>query len=116
MRFKDIRSSYSNVLSSLAQVPTIEHMSTELDFWPVDRADKLRIIKRFPDRWSGVSALYEKSEDFRLLCHEYGLATDALSRLSSHEDVSPSRKRDEYEQIVRELDSEILNYIDEKVT
>jgi hypothetical protein len=86
-------------------------MSTEPNFWPVYGADKLRIIKRFPEQWGGIIALYGDSEDFRLLCQEYGLATDALSKLSNHDDASSSRIRVEYEEIVRELESEILNYI-----
>ena len=100
----------------MAQVPKIERMSTEPDFRRVDGADKLRIIRRFPDQWGGISTLYESSEDFRLLCQEYGLAADALSKLSNHDDSSSSRQRIEYEQIVRELESEILKYVDEWAT
>ena len=91
-------------------------MSTEPDFRPVDGADKLRIIKRFPERWAGINALYKESEDFRLLCQEYGLAADALSKLSNHDDSNSSTQRIEYEQIVRELESEILEYVDEWAT
>lgn len=116
MQFKGNGSSYSNVLSSTAQVHTIKLMRTEPEFRPVDGADKLLIIKRFPDHWAGINSLYRENDDFRLLCQEYGLATDALSKLSSSEDARLGRKRAEYEQIVRELESEILNFVDKRVT
>lgn len=112
MRFKDIRSSYSNVLSSLTQVPTIVRMSTEPDFWPVDRSDKLLIIKRNPDYWAGINALFESNEEFRLLCQEYGLATDTLAKLNSPSDTDSIKRREEYREIVRELETEIMKYID----
>jgi len=86
-------------------------MSTELDFWPVNGADKLRIIKRYPDYWADINALFESNEDFRLLCQEYGLATEALSRLEDSSGPETIRRRDEYREIVSALESDIKKYI-----
>ncbi len=88
-------------------------MSTEPDYWPVVVADKLRIIRRYPDRWGDINDLFESSDDFRLLCHEYVLATDALSRLNRISDTQAVSRREEYADIVLELESELLKYVDE---
>ena len=113
MRFDSIASSYSNVLSPVAQVSTIVCMSTEPDYWPVYGADKLRIIKRYPDHWAAINALFDMKEDFRLLCHEYGLAAKALARLDDPSAIDATGRRDEYRDIVRALESEILKYVGE---
>lgn len=86
-------------------------MSTELDFWPVSGADMLRIIKLYPDHWADINALFASNEDFRLLCQEYGLATEALYRLDGSSGPETIRRRDEYREIVSALESDIKKYI-----
>ena len=87
-------------------------MQTNSDSWPVDGAAKLHIFRRFPDHWATVKAMFEDNEEFRLLCNEYCLASDTLSRMDGPLDSKASMMRDEYMEIILELETEIRNYID----
>ena len=87
-------------------------MSTEPAFSSSQDADKLRIIRRFPDHWAVINTLFGAKEEFRLLCQEYGLAASTLARLNGTSDAGSITRRDEYREIVRELEAEIMKYID----
>jgi hypothetical protein len=89
-------------------------MQTNPDSWPAEKAGKLHVLRRYPDHWPAVIAMLEQSEEFRSLCNDYGLASDALSRMGSGQDHGATRaRRDEYLFIILELETEIRNYIDE---
>lgn len=88
-------------------------MSSELSFSAVNGSDKLRVIRRFPNLWGDINDLFDNNENFRLLCHEYCLATETLSRLNSASDLTTTNRRDEYLEIVRDLETEIMTYVDE---
>ena len=87
-------------------------MSTEPAFRVSQDTDKLRIIRRFPDHWAVINALFGANEEFRLLCQEYGLAAVTLASLNGTSDAGSIRRRDEYREIVRELEAEITKYIE----
>lgn len=79
----------------------------------MDEAAKIHVIRRFPDNWATVKAMFEDNEEFRLLCSEYSLASNALSRVDGSQDSKVGMMRDEYMEIILELETEIRNYIDE---
>jgi hypothetical protein len=90
-------------------------MSAELDFFPVNEAGRLRILKQYPDHWASVKTLYDSSDDFRSICYEYGLAVDALSKLTKQSGSEAVTRREEYSEIVSELELELLLYFNEFV-
>jgi hypothetical protein len=90
-------------------------MSAELDISPANDADRLRILIRYPDYWARIKTLFDSSDDFRLLCYEYGLAVDALSKLNNQSESDVITRYEEYSDIVSELDLELLKYFNEYV-
>ena len=62
-------------------------MQTNPDSLPVEKTGKSHLLKRFPDHWAAVIALFEENEAFRSLCNEYCLALDASLRIDGIADA-----------------------------
>jgi hypothetical protein len=71
------------------------------------------LFERFPDRKETIKALFEKNESFQTLCDDYRQCAEALRywNRSSDEDA-PARMR-EYKALLRELEEEILQNVNE---
>lgn len=67
----------------------------------------IEVIRRFPTREFVVRRLFAADPDFRSLCEDYSVATSALERWKTDE-----AKADYYRHAVRELEEEILGYVD----
>ena len=71
------------------------------------------ILKRFPDRGDGVKRLFRENESFRTACEDYRKCVEALQHWNqSASDEAPAR-RDEYAALKRDLEAEILAYLNE---
>ncbi len=90
-------------------------MSAESIICPVNEADKLRVIRQYPDYWARIKTLFDSSDDFKLLCYEYGLAVDTLSKLNNQPGSDTYTMYEEYRNIISELDLELLKYLNEYV-
>lgn len=71
------------------------------------------ILKRFPDRTNVIKGLFGVSIDFRTLCEDFCQCRKALAYWRwSTKKTAPAR-RQEYEALQRELENEIVRFLDE---
>ena len=73
--------------------------------------DQLGILKgNFPTQETKIEDLYHEDPVFRTLCSDYIYCLDALEKL--HNEFSEKRHSvDEYEQVKRELEAEMHEYL-----
>ena len=73
--------------------------------------DQLTILKgNFPTQETKIEDLYHDDPVFRTLCSDYIYCLDALERL--HSEFSENRHMvDEYEQVKKELETEMREYL-----
>ncbi len=76
-------------------------------------ADLFAVINRFPDQEDALKRLFLRSTDFQGICEDYRKCQDALLHLarSDNDDASASWK--EYAMLLKELESEIIEYLNE---
>jgi hypothetical protein len=71
------------------------------------------LFDRFPERKETIKALLKNNESFRTLCEDYRRCTDTLQYWNeSLDEDAPARMR-EYEALLRELEEEILQNVNE---
>ena len=68
-----------------------------------------RVRKLFPDRAEEVSLLALRSETFRTLCEDYGMAADALDLLELRNLPQDMGKRHEYQVLIEELERDLTS-------
>lgn len=66
-----------------------------------------RVRKLFPDRAEEVSRLALRSETFRTMCEDYGMAVEALELLENRNLPQDIEKRHEYRLLIRDLEKEL---------
>ena len=80
---------------------------------PVIQTSLFSIIKRFPDRKDTVKQLFKESETFHSMCEDYRRCAEAMQHWNqSASDEAPAR-REEYAALLRDLEAEILQSLDE---
>ncbi|MEA3435224.1 MAG: hypothetical protein U9R43_02085 [Thermodesulfobacteriota bacterium] len=80
---------------------------------PVIQTSLFSVIKRFPDRKDIVRRLFKESENFKAVCEDYRKCSEALHHWNeSASDEAPVR-REEYAALLRDLEAEILQSLDE---
>ena len=70
-------------------------------------------LDRFPDRRDAIVQLDRKNETFQTLCNDYRKCKLALRYWVQSEKNGADCRREEYETLQRELEGEILRYLDE---
>jgi hypothetical protein len=65
------------------------------------------VRKLFPDRAEEVSRLALRSETFRAICEDYGMATEALQLLETRKLPQDVEKMPEYRALIKDLESEL---------
>ena len=70
----------------------------------------VNLTRRFSDRTFEIRRLLRDDEDFRELCEDYEVATDALIYWRAVERCSDERTRD-YQDLIAELESEIMRIL-----
>jgi hypothetical protein len=70
-------------------------------------------LDRFPDRRDAIVQLDRKNETFQTLCNDYRKCELALRYWIQSEKDGAEYRREEYEILQRELEGEILRYLDE---
>ena len=66
-----------------------------------------RVRKLFPDWAEEITRLALRSEAFRTMCEDYGMAVDALELLAGRNLPQDTQKIQEYRALVRELENEL---------
>ena len=80
---------------------------------PVIQTSVFTVIKRFPDFKDIVKQLFKGSGNFKAICEDYRRCSESLHHWNqSASDEAPAR-REEYAALLRELEAEILQSLDE---
>lgn len=66
-----------------------------------------RVRKLFPDRSEEVSRLALRSEVFRTICEDYGMAVEALELLQVRNMPQDVEKMQEYRGLIQDLEKEL---------
>ena len=80
---------------------------------PVIQTSVFPVLKRFPDHKDIVKQLFKGNETFQSMCEDYRRCAEALRHWNeSASDEAPAR-REEYATLLRELEAEILQNLNE---
>lgn len=71
------------------------------------------VLDRFPNHRKTVSQLGKNNETFRTLCNDYQKCKVALQHWTRSEEDGAEDRREEYEAVQRELEAEILRYLED---
>jgi len=71
------------------------------------------VLDRFPDHRDTVSRLGKDNETFRTLCNDYRRCKAALQHWTRSEEDGADDRRAEYEAVKKELEAEIIRYLEE---
>ena len=71
------------------------------------------ILSKFPEHQGRLTELYNRDEDFRILCEDYLTSVEALER-GRQNSIKDKEFEREYLQVFFDLEKEILYYLKEK--
>ena len=66
------------------------------------------VMKQFPDHKEVIKRLFMESENFRNICEDYRLCSEALGNWNLAASEEATARREEYATILRELEKEIF--------
>jgi len=75
----------------------------------------LIICDRFPDHVEKIKARFDNQDSFKTLCEDYRICTEALQHWTQSLDENASMRVAEYGALLRELEEEILQILDESM-
>ena len=73
-------------------------------------------MKRFPEYKRIVQRLFRKNETFRTLCDDYGKCTETVSQWNRSTSEDAPVLREEYTELIREIENEIRQFIEDDGT
>jgi hypothetical protein len=71
------------------------------------------VLRRFPERQAEINRIFRENDAFRAICRDYGLCNQALQRWNQSDVEEAEERRVEYTELMEELESEILENLDE---
>jgi hypothetical protein len=71
------------------------------------------LFERFPEQKETIKALFRKNESFKTLCEDYHRCAVALQHWNQFLDEDALVRMREYETLLRELEEEILQNVNE---
>jgi len=74
---------------------------------------ELDIREKFPDQKHAIDFLAAQDSEFLALCEDYDACVDALRYWIESEEPEAETRVDEYRDLVRELEEEILQALEE---
>jgi hypothetical protein len=73
------------------------------------------LFERFPEQKETIKALFRKNESFKTLCEDYHRCAVALQHWNQFLDEDALVRMREYETLLRELEEEILQNVNESI-
>ena len=67
-----------------------------------------RVIERFPKQAASIRNLFHADQSFREMCGDYAETLEALERWQASSDPRKAARIEEYQELARELESEVL--------
>ena len=80
---------------------------------PVIQTSVFTVLKRFPDCKDSVKQLFKESETFHSMCEDYRRCAEALRHWNESASEEAPARREEYATLLRDLEAEILQSLDE---
>ena len=80
---------------------------------PVVHSSLLYVIKRFPYRKDTICQFFKKNEDFKILCDDYRICSDAVKTWNQSESEEAPARRKEYTDLLQSLELEISQILNE---
>ena len=74
------------------------------------------VISRFPERKQLVQRLFRENETFRTLCDDYGKCVETLSYWNRATSEDSLALREDYTALIREIEDEIRQFIENDIT
>ena len=81
----------------------------------VNQQNLLIVCDRFPDRADKIKARFDNQDSFQTLCEDYRRCAGALQHWAQSLDENASLRVEEYGALLRELEEEILQILDESM-
>jgi hypothetical protein len=69
------------------------------------------ILSRYPDHRAKIVEIFNRDEDFRILCQDYYTSAAALEA-SRHDTIKNRKVENEYSQVYVELEKEIIHLLE----
>ena len=71
------------------------------------------ILRRFPRHKNDLRQLYRTSDSFQAMCHNYQKCSEALNYWSASEHEQAPLRKQEYAELIMELEQEIIQTAEE---
>jgi hypothetical protein len=71
------------------------------------------VVNRFPDRKNTILQFYRKNQNFQVICDDYRRCIQALKQWNEFSNDKALARREEYADLLIELELEIMQYLDE---
>jgi hypothetical protein len=83
------------------------------DCMTVIHANLFSVSEKFPDRKKTIIRLFRQSEPFQTVCEDYQSCAAALRHWEKSDSEEALSRREEYAALLRDLEGEILQFLDE---
>ena len=80
---------------------------------PVVHSSLFYVVKRFPHHKHTIHQFCKENEDFKIICDDYRLCSEALKGWNQSESEEAPARRKEYAELLQDLEAEILQSLDE---
>ena len=71
------------------------------------------VFKRFPEHKDAIHQHFRKNENFQTICDDYRQCAEALDRWNGSTSEEAPARRNEYADLLQDLESEILQTLNE---
>ena len=77
------------------------------------KSSVFHVLEKFPDRGEDIKRLDKESQEFQSVCEDYRLCAEALQHWKQSLDENAPMRVEEYEALLRELEEEVLQNVNE---
>ena len=79
----------------------------------VIKSSLFHVLKRFPEQKDAIHQYFRKNENFQTICDDYRQCAEALDRWNGSTSEEAPARRNEYADLLLDLESEILQTLNE---
>ena len=79
----------------------------------VIKSSLFHVFKRFPAHKDAIHQHFRKNENFQTICNDYRQCAEALDRWNGSTSEEAPARRNEYADLLQDLESEILQTLNE---
>ena len=79
------------------------------------KSSVFKVLETFPGNRDDIKRLFKMNREFQSICEDYRQCAEALHHWSQSNEKEAPNRRQEYEQLLKELMDEIYLYLNESV-